>query len=178
MPQADLSRPTLAAVPGTAGSAEPPSITFDLQSDTFALPAALVQEIIDVVPGSTVPGASPMAATVINFRGRIIPIVDLRVAFGMPQAAPTIDSRFVVVELTVAGEPLLCGLYTDKVHEVASFSLEMAEAPPQVGLRWPRDHIRGLIRRNGSITVLPDLPAILAPLVQRHGAALTSVPHS
>lgn len=171
MQQVD-TQTTTSAVPGAGMPAGPhsQSLTFKLQAETFALPAALVQEIIDVVPGSAVPGAPPIASRVINFRGRIIPIVDLRVAFGMSPTEPTIDSRYVVVDMMLGGVSILCGLYTDKVNEVTSFQAESIEDTPVVGMRWPPNYVCGLIRHNGGIIVLPDIPAILSPITDRTGS--------
>ena len=71
-------------------------LTFDLDRETFAIEAVLVREILDLLPETAVPGASPLVGSVVNFRGRIIPIADLRLAFGMPRAEATVDSRIIV----------------------------------------------------------------------------------
>jgi purine-binding chemotaxis protein CheW len=140
-------------------------LTFDLAGETLALEAVLVQEIVDLLPETAVPGATPMVGSVVNFRGKIIPIADLRLAFGMP-AAPkakeegTVDSRIVVIELNLDGETLQVGLRTDRVHEVTTLCRQSSEEPPMVGMRWRRDFVRELVRREGSVVLLPDLPAI------------------
>ncbi len=95
-------------------------LTFDLQEETFALEAVLVREILDLLPETAVPGASALVGSVVNFRGKIIPIADLRLAFGMTQAAATVDSRIVVIEMEIDGELIQIGIRTDKVHEVAT----------------------------------------------------------
>ncbi|MGO7205380.1 chemotaxis protein CheW, partial [Rhizobium ruizarguesonis] len=69
-------------------------LTFDLNGETFALEAVIVQEILDLLPETAVPGSQPFVASVINFRGKVIPLADLRLAFGMEAAEATIDSRF------------------------------------------------------------------------------------
>jgi len=80
-------------------------LTFDLQAEKFAVEAVLVREILDLLPETVVPGADRLVASVANFRGKIIPIADLRLAFGLPSAESTMDSRIVVVELDVDGVP-------------------------------------------------------------------------
>lgn len=135
-------------------------LTFGLGGETFALDAILVREILDVVPRTAVPGADPMVGHVINFRGRVIPLADLRPAFGMEPAETTRDSRIVVIELTLGDEPLLIGLATDSVDEVTTLDPAACEAPPAIGIRWPREHVRGLVRRGHGIVVLPDLDAL------------------
>jgi purine-binding chemotaxis protein CheW len=146
-------------------------LTFDLGSETFALEAVLVREILDLLPETAVPGALALVGSVVNFRGKIIPIADLRLAFGMPAAEATVDSRIVVIEMDAHGEPIQLGIRTDKVHEVATLREADAEAPPAVGMRWRRDYVRELVRREEGVIVLPDLAAIFNPLTGGDDAA-------
>lgn len=74
-------------------------LTFEIGGETFAVEAAIVREILDLLPETIVPGSRPFVNAVINFAARWIPLADIRVAMGMPTAATTIDSRIVVVEL-------------------------------------------------------------------------------
>lgn len=137
-------------------------LTFSLHEESFAIEAMLVREIIDLLPETSVPGARRLVGSVANFRGKVIPIADLRLAFGMPKAEATPDSRIIVIELLLDDEPTLIGIRTDKVHEVATFDRDSSEAPPAVGLSWRRNFIRSLVRRPQGVTVLPDLTAILS----------------
>lgn len=139
-------------------------LTFDLQGETFALEAVLVREILDLLPETAVPGAMPLVASVVNFRGKIIPIADLRLAFDMPPAESTVDSRIVVIETGVDGETMQIGIRTDKVHEVATLHRDASEEPPAVGMRWRRDYVRELVRAPDGVVVLPDLTAIFHSL--------------
>lgn len=150
------------------------ALTFDLRGETFALEAGLVREVLDLLPETAVPGAPPFVGAVINFRGRVIPLVDLRVAFDLDAAEPTIDSRIVVIEHDLDGEPALIGLRADKVHEVTSIERAVTEAAPRVGLRWRPDFIRLLARRDGDVIVIPDLEQIFLAR-GRSGASVTSL---
>ncbi len=146
------------------------ALTFDLRGETFALEAGLVREVLDLLPETGVPGAHAFVSAVINFRGRVIPLVDLRVAFDMDAAEPTIDSRIVVIEHALDGEPTLIGLRADKVHEVTSIDRAITEEAPRVGLKWRADFIRLLARRDGDVIVIPDLDQIFAARGQSTGA--------
>lgn len=139
-------------------------LTFDLEKETFALEAVLVREILDLLPETVVPGAAALVGSVVNFRGRIIPIADLRLAFGMPRAEATVDSRIVVIEIDLEGEAIQIGVRTDKVHEVTSLDQVASEEPPAVGMRWRRDFVRALVRQADGVIVLPDLPSIFHSL--------------
>jgi purine-binding chemotaxis protein CheW len=152
-------------------------LTFDLQEETFAIEAIMVREILDLLPETVVPGASPLVRSVVNFRGKIIPIADLRLAFGMAAATATVDSRIVVIELETGGETLQLGIRTDKVHEVATLWRDNSEAPPAVGLRWRRDYVRELVRKQDGVIVLPDLDAIFRTFLGAGDAAALSTVH-
>ena len=148
-------------------------LTFDLRGETFALDAGVVREVLDATTETQVPGAAPFVSAVINFRGRIIPLADLRLAFGLERGAETIDSRIVVIEYELDGDPTLIGLRADKVHEVTTIAIADTEDAPRVGLRWRGDFIRCLARRDGDVIIVPDLDQIFAT---RGGATGVVVP--
>lgn len=159
--QSTLPADAAAGVPWTeAGELE--VLTFDLEGEVFALEAKLVQEILDLPAVTAVPGASPLVGGVINFRGKVIPFADLRVAFGMEAAADGIDTRVVVIQFDFAGEPTLVGLRADRVNEVATLAATASEPAPSVGLTWRPELIRCLVKRKGDLVVLPNLTAIFA----------------
>ncbi|WP_304217887.1 chemotaxis protein CheW [Phenylobacterium aquaticum] len=147
-------------------------LTFDLHGETFALEAGWVREVLDLTTETNVPGAAPFVSAVINFRGRVIPLADLRLAFGLERSAPTIDSRIVVIEYDLDGAPTLVGLRADKVHEVTSLEVAETEDAPRVGLRWRSDFIRCLARRDGDLIVVPDLNQIFATKGGATGAVI------
>ncbi|MEJ5975306.1 chemotaxis protein CheW [Novosphingobium sp. PS1R-30] len=152
-------------------------LTFDLESETFALEAAQVQEILDLLPETGVPGAHPLVGSVVNFRGKIIPLADLRMAFGMQAAETTLESRIVVIEMAVEGEPIQMGIRADSVHEVAALNRGASEAAPAVGMRWRRDYVRGLVRRPEGVIVLPDLNAIFSSVLGGGVPSMPSITH-
>lgn len=139
-------------------------LTFSLDEETFALEALLVQEIVDLLPETVVPGARPLIGSVVNFRGRIIPIADLRVAFDMPRTDATVDSRIIVIEVELDGASTAIGIRADKVHEVATLRRDEAEEPPAVGMRWRRDYVRELVRAPHGMIVLPNIQSLFKPL--------------
>jgi purine-binding chemotaxis protein CheW len=137
-------------------------LTFDLAGETFALEAVLVREVLDRSPETYVPGAPSFADAVINFRGRIIPLADLRLAFGLTTSGSSADSRVIVIEFEIDGEAALLGLRADKVYEVTAIPDAATQAAPRLGTHWRPDFIRRLAKRNDDIIVLPDLAAIFA----------------
>lgn len=146
-------------------------LAFELQGEMFALEATLVQEILDQLPETVVPGAPDFVGSVINFRGKVIPLADLRAVFGMEAHEATIDSRIVVIEMNLFDETVLVGLRTDKVHEVTALSRSASEPPPSVGMRWRPEFIRCLVKREDEFIVLPDLQAIFRSQTQGGASA-------
>ena len=140
-------------------------LTFDLCDETFAIQAGLVREIMDPLPETLVPGAAPMVRGVINFRGQVIPLADLSVALGRECTAQGADARVVVLGIDVAGETMLIAIRTERVNEVTSLNVAEAEAPPVLGLRWPRTLLCAVVRREDGVIMLPNLPLIFQSLV-------------
>lgn len=144
-------------------------LTFDVGDERLAIEAVSIREILDLLPETPVPGAPALVASVVNFRGKIIPIAELRVAFGMArdqreEANP--DHRIVVIETEIGGEPLQIGLRSDKVHEVTILNRADSSEPPLLGMRWRREFARELVRQPGSVIVIPDLPTIFTSLAE------------
>ncbi|CAN7232762.1 chemotaxis protein CheW [Rhizobium sp. LjRoot30] len=137
-------------------------LTFDIAGETFALEAVRVREILDLLPETTVPGAKAFVGSVLNFRGRVIPLADIRLAFGMEATKPTIDSRIIVIEFDIEGEANLIGIRTDKVNEVTTLAKTSSELPPSVGMKWRPDFISCLVKRGSDFIILPNLQAIFS----------------
>jgi purine-binding chemotaxis protein CheW len=146
------------------------ALTLRLDDEYFAFEAEGVREILDLVPVTEVPNASPFAAGLINVRGRVVPLADLRVAFGMRQAAHTPDTRIVVVEAEIEGEQTVVGLLADKVYDVTDIENAAIEDAPKVGMRWRADYVRGIGKRNGQFIIIPHLQRILEQAGRRSGS--------
>lgn len=145
-----------------AGYDEREVLTFDLAGETFAFEASMVQEILDLLPETLVPGARAFVGSVINFRGKVIPLADIRLAFGMEATPQTIDSRIIVVEIEIEDEPTLFGIRTDKVHEVTTLHRSASEPPPSIGMRWRVDFMDCLVKRGSEFIIVPNLHAIFS----------------
>ena len=136
------------------------ALTLRLQDELFAVEAGSVREILDLVPITEVPNASPFVRGLINVRGRVVPLADLRVMFGMDRPEPDEDTRIVVMEVDIEGEPTVAGILADKVHDVTDIEAASIEEAPKVGMRWRPEFIRGIGKRNGGFIIIPDLGRI------------------
>ncbi|HEY4201651.1 MAG TPA: chemotaxis protein CheW [Devosiaceae bacterium] len=136
------------------------ALTLRLQDEIFAVEAESVREILDLVPITEVPSASPFVGGLINVRGRVVPLADMRVMFGMDRPPPDKDTRIVVMEISVDGEPTVVGILADKVHDVTDIEAASIEDAPRVGMRWRPEFVRGIGKRNGAFIIIPDMGRI------------------
>ncbi|MFZ1962286.1 MAG: chemotaxis protein CheW [Roseiarcus sp.] len=132
-----------------------------LAGEMFALDARQVREILDPVPVTRVPGAQPYVSNVLNVRGKVIPLADLRVRFGMPPASITSDSRFIVLEIDLAGEPTTIGIVADKVYEVTDLDTTTLQKAPPIGMRWRPEFIAAIAKWNDEFIIVPNMKQIL-----------------
>jgi len=137
-------------------------LTMALQGEVFALEAAHVREILDLVPVTEVPGSQPFVFGIINVRGKVVPLADLRLKFGMEQKPDTIDTRIVVIEIDIDRVPTVVGIRADKVYEVTELAPSTLADVPRVGMRWRPEYIRFIGKRGNDFIVVPDIARILS----------------
>ena len=149
------------------GSAGEPGVTsmqvvmIGLGDEKFALDAGLVREIIDPVPVTRVASARSFVPSVINVRGNVIPLADLRIRFGMPQTSHSPDTRIVVIEIELDNEPVLVGVTADKVYEVTEISQTDVQQTPRVGMHWKPEFIRFIAKWREEFVIVPNMERIL-----------------
>jgi purine-binding chemotaxis protein CheW len=136
-------------------------VMIGLGDEKFALDAGLVREIIDPVPATKVAGAKSFVPSVINVRGNVIPLADLRIRFGMPVTEDTADTRIVVVEVDIDKEPVLVGVMADKVYEVTEISQTDVQQTPRVGMHWKPEFIRFITKWREEFVIVPSMERIL-----------------
>lgn len=136
------------------------ALTFALQGEIFAIEAGIVREILDIPAVTQVPNAPAIAGGLINVRGRVVPLADLRVAFGMDRPPADADTRVIVIEIDMDGEQAIVGILADRVLDVADIETASLEEAPRVGMRWRADLIRGIGRRNDAFVFIPDMDRI------------------
>ncbi len=96
----------------------------------------------------------------VNVRGKVVPLADLRLKFEMASTPPTIDTRIIVINVLLDGEMTTVGLLADKVHEVTEMSAEVLEDTPRLGMRWRAEFIRCIGKRGGDFIAVLDIDRI------------------
>jgi len=136
-------------------------VTLGLADEIFAVEAEMVQEILDPVPITQVPNADPFVSGLINVRGKVMPLADPHVRFGMPTPPASIDTRIVVVEVEHHGERINVGLLADKVYEVAEVTRQSMVDPPKLGMRWKPEFLQGIGKRGEEFMAIVNLAGLL-----------------
>ena len=136
-------------------------VMIGLGDEKFALDAGLVREIIDPIPATKVAGARSFLPSVINVRGNVIPLADLRIRFGMPMSGDSTDTRIVVIEIDIDGDPVLVGVMADKVYEVTEISRTDVQQTPRVGMHWKPEFIRFITKWREEFIIVPNMERIL-----------------
>jgi purine-binding chemotaxis protein CheW len=136
-------------------------LTFALDKEEYGLPVLKVREIIKIMDITAVPQVPACVKGVINLRGKVIPVVDLRVRFGLAAQAYTDRTSIIVVEVALTSSRVMMGIIVDEVSEVLSISAEEIEDTPQFGEQVNTDYMRGVAKVKGTVKILLDLDRIL-----------------
>lgn len=137
-------------------------LTFHLGKEVFAIEILKVQEIIGMMPVTHVPKTPAFVRGVINLRGKVIPVIELRSKFGMPGRDDTERTCIVVVQVAWAARTVIMGLLVDEVSEVLNVSTEQIEAPPSFGASVDTDFILGMGKVGAKLLMLLDVDRVLA----------------
>lgn len=137
-------------------------LTFLLQGETYGLEILKVQEIIGLMCITRVPKTPEFIRGVFNLRGRVIPVIDLRLKFGLERVPDTERTCIVVVQTLRGGEALTVGIIVDEVSEVLKIDPTAIEETPSFGADVDTDFILGIGNVNQKIIMLLDVNRVLS----------------
>lgn len=132
-------------------------VTFVVGSEEYAIPILAVQEINRMMQITKVPQSPEFVEGVINLRGKIIPVIDLRRRFGMPIDQETGDERIVVVEVNSGGDTRVIGFTVDRVNEVLRISPEIVDPAPGMVTGSESDYVQGVGKLDDRLLILLSL---------------------
>ncbi|PKN17588.1 MAG: chemotaxis protein CheW [Deltaproteobacteria bacterium HGW-Deltaproteobacteria-6] len=137
-------------------------LTFNLAGEEYGIGILKVKEIIGIMPITIVPQTPKYIKGVINLRGKVIPVIDLRLKFSIAAAEFTERTCIIVVEIAAAGRTILMGIVVDSVSEVLNIKGADIEATPSFGTKLNTEYILGMAKAAGSIKILLDIDRILS----------------
>ena len=138
------------------------AVTFGLGAETFAVPVALVREILDWSETFRIPNGPDYLLGLTDLRGEGVTTIDLRLRLGLPHVGPTPSTRILVVDVPVDGRILVLGLVVDRVLEVSTFDRTQIGDAPDIGIRWHSRYIAGVVKRSEGFVVLIDVAQIFS----------------
>jgi purine-binding chemotaxis protein CheW len=137
-------------------------LTFSLAGEEYGIGILKVKEIIGMMPITIVPQTPDYIKGVINLRGKVIPVVDLRLKFLMNPAAYTERTCIIVVEIAASGRTILMGILVDSVSEVLNIKGADIEETPAFGTKLNTEFILGMAKVSGGIKILLDIDQVLS----------------
>jgi len=137
-------------------------LTFSMADEEYCVGILKIKEIIGMMPITTVPQTPEFVKGVINLRGKVIPVVDLRLRFGMDSIDYTERTCIIVVEIAVQAETIQIGIVVDSVSEVLSIKGEDIEETPTFGTKLNTDYILGMAKMDGGVKILLDIDRVLS----------------
>jgi purine-binding chemotaxis protein CheW len=137
-------------------------LTFRLGEEVFATDVAKVREVLDSTTITRIPRTPEFMSGVINLRGNVVPVVDLRLCFEMSKTEKTVNTCIVVVEMLVDGESTVIGALADSVEEVIDLEPENIQPPPRIGARIRTDFISGMGKRDSQLIMILDIDRIFS----------------
>lgn len=144
------------------GIAENQFLTFCLDEEVYGFDIAKVREVLDYTDLTKVPRMPEYMRGVINLRGSVVPVVDMRQKFGMPSIDVTVNTCFIIVEIVQGGETTVIGAMADSVREVVEIDEDHIEPAPRIGTTLKTEFIRGMGKQNEQFIILLDIDRVFS----------------
>lgn len=135
-------------------------LTFYLDGEVYAIQIQQVREVLDLPKITKVPHMPEFMRGVINLRGGVVPVVDLRVKFDMNVVEDTVNTCIIILELEIDGDSAVFGAIGDSVKEVVTIEPASIEAAPKMGNRLNTEFIKGMSRRDDDFLIILDIAKI------------------
>lgn len=137
-------------------------LTFILGEEIFALDILKVREVLDFTTITKVPRTPEFMRGVINLRGGVVPVVDMRLKFGMIETEKTVNTCVIIAEVSMDGETTILGALADSVQEVFELEPDRIEPAPKIGTQLNLEFIRGMGKRYGNFIIILDVDKIFS----------------
>ncbi len=149
-------------------------LTFRLADEIFGVPIEMVREVLDYVPVARVPGAVSFLKGVINLRGAVVPVADVRIRFGMEATVNTESTCIIVVEVEASDEDeaISVGVLADQVLEVADIATADMQAHPEMGTGVPPRYLHGLGKVGEKFFMILNVEKVIRDEDEGHGTPI------
>jgi purine-binding chemotaxis protein CheW len=137
-------------------------LTFSLAEEDFAIEIEKVREVLDYTTITKIPRTPTFLRGVINLRGSVVPVIDLRLCLNMHAAKKTVDTCIVIVDVCVEGQGIQLGALADSVQEVLDIDPTQIDPAPKIGTKLNTEYIRGMGKRCDDFVIILDIDKVLS----------------
>ena len=137
-------------------------LTFKLGEEIFAVEVSKVREILDVSTITKVPQTPEFMRGVINLRGGVVPVIDLRLKLGMTRTENTVNTCIIVEEITVGEDTVILGTLADSVQEVFDLDGAQIEPAPRIGTRLNTEFLKGMVKHGDGFIMILDIDKVFS----------------
>ncbi len=155
-------------------------LTFRLADVAYAIDVANVREILEVIPITKIPRTPDFMRGVINNRGSVVPVVDMRLKFGMEAAAQSVETCIIVTEIGQGGDSIVIGALVDSVEEVIQLEPDQIEPPPKLRSSVKSEFLKGIGKKENKFILILEIGRMFTSdelvFVQQAGEGTTPAP--
>ena len=137
-------------------------LTYKLADEVFALDIAKVREVLDYTTVTKVPQTPQFMCGVINLRGSVVPVIDMRLKFGMSKTEQTVNTCIIITEVILEEESTVIGALADSVQEVLDLGPEQIEPAPKIGTGLNTDFIKGMGKQDDQFIIILDIDRVFS----------------
>jgi purine-binding chemotaxis protein CheW len=137
-------------------------LSFMLSDEVFALDITKVREVLDFTTITKVPQTPDFMRGVINLRGSVVPVVDMRLKFGMTETEKTVNTCIIIVEVTLDDESIVIGALADSVREVFDLEPDQVEPAPKIGTQLNTEFLKGMGKKNEEFILILDIDKVFS----------------
>jgi purine-binding chemotaxis protein CheW len=137
-------------------------LAFKLETEVFAFDISKVREVLEFDSVTKVPQTPDMMKGVINLRGSVVPVIDMRIKFGMGETEKTVNTVIIIIEIDLDGASTMIGALVDSVKEVMDLDSDHIEPPPKIGTKLNTDFIRGMGKQDGQFLIILDIEKVFS----------------
>lgn len=137
-------------------------LTYKLSDEVFALDIGKVREVLDFTSVTKVPQTPEFMCGVINLRGSVVPVIDMRLKFGMSKTEQTVNTCIIITEVILEEESVILGALADSVQEVLDLGPEQIEPAPRIGTGLNTDFIQGMGKHEEQFIIILDIDKVFS----------------
>ena len=137
-------------------------LTFNLDKEHYAIDVSNIREVLEFQTVSIIPGMPAYMRGIINLRGNVVPVIDLKMKFGLGKTEKKTDTSVIVTEIKLSDSEIVMGLLTDSVSEVVDMEADQVEPAPNIGTAIDSSFIQGMGKKGDEFIILLNINKVLS----------------